>query len=205
MAQVVMPENQHRDIPERPAEPQRAPQTIQAHKKKRTITERLVNLFFSDDIDNVQDYLVHDILIPNVLDTILSMVNNGLDMLFRDLRKGGRSDDGNPYHRDSRERTFVQPDTGRSLRSAGSQRKSRAMLNDYYFGNEAEARWVVDQLCAYAEKYDFVSIDDYYQLIGVTGSHVDRNWGWPVASIENAKVCRDRDGWVIEFEKAVPR
>lgn len=196
MAQVVMPSNnQDPDI------------TRRVSKKKRSVWDWIMDLFFSDNIDNAVDYVVNEVIIPNAKETLYSSISNAADILIRKRGSRGtiRSENRNPYY-DSSMRVAVQADTTRAVprhqgRVAG--RRIQSKLTDYYFSSEADAQFVLDQMDAYAEKYGFVSIDDYCQLIGVSGSHVDRNWGW--TTMGNAKVRREGDGWVIDFEEATPK
>lgn len=204
MAKVVMPPNMS-DGPKNDIQPkpQESVRTVQVVQRKRTISERIASFLFNEEIDNVSDYVINDILIPALKDTLTSMISNGADMLFHGSRGGGRSQFSNPYS-DRGGATFVQPDTRYSYRNTSSvPRRGYKRLNDYYFRSEAEARYVIDQLELLTDQYGWASVDDYYQLIGVSGTHVDQKWGW--MTMGNARIRRDRDGWVIDFEEARPR
>lgn len=52
-------------------------------KRKATIGERLAKTFLSEEnVDNVGDYLLNDVVIPAIKDTIVDFIQKGTDMLF---------------------------------------------------------------------------------------------------------------------------
>ena len=208
MAQVIMPNppKEGDGVPkgvQYHADPPAERKPVQAIRRKQSLSSRIASFLFNEEIDNVWAYITHDILVPAIQDTLTSMISNGADMLFRGKRGGygqGYSGSSNPYVRSS---IAAQPSSGYSYRTTQNQPIRGRSFKDYYFRNEAEARYVLDQLDILASEYGFASVDDYYQLIGVSGTHVDTKWGW--VSMANARIRRDRDGWVIDFEEAMPK
>ena len=52
------------------------------------------------------------------------------------------------------------------------------------------------------DDYGFASVGDLYDIVGVTGSYTDNNYGWD--DIRKARIDRVREGYVLRMPKVQP-
>ena len=70
------------------------------------------------------------------------------------------------------------------------------------FDNRGEAEKVLQSMRELISAYGVATLSDFYDLLGVTGSWADNNYGW--ISLSTADVVRSRDGYIIRFPKVTP-
>ena len=63
--------------------------------RRRPLGKKMSDIFLNGDIDDVKSYLINDVLIPAVKETIFDMVNKGLDMLLFNSTSGRSSSKSN--------------------------------------------------------------------------------------------------------------
>lgn len=80
--------------------------------------------------------------------------------------------------------------------------KEILVVDDYILDSKATAESVLKTLNEVAEKYDTVSVGDYYDTIGVPSSFVTNGYGWSVKAISKAKIKKVRGGYTIRFPRA---
>ncbi len=65
-----------------------------------------------------------------------------------------------------------------------------------------DAETVLDGLIFAIQEYDFVYVNDLYQMVGITPTFVDTKWGWN--DLREAEIRRVREGWVLILPRPVP-
>lgn len=175
--------------------------------RKKTLGKRIQEAFLGDDPRSVGDYLLQDIFMPAVKNTLSDLVGGGLDMwLFgeRRTRNGSysRRERGNPYtsyqsyYGKERDSGYNRRDERRDI-----PRSSRARhdFDDIVLDNRGEAEEVLSCLVEDTIDYGRVTVADYYDLINVESSHVDRKHGW--TNLRDAYIERVRDGYIIRLPR----
>lgn len=64
--------------------------------------------------------------------------------------------------------------------------KDNYPIVDIYFNTKFEAENVLDNLREQIERYNFVSVEDYYHMCGTIGKFTDRYYGWE--DLDDAKI-----------------
>lgn len=83
------------------------------------------------------------------------------------------------------------------------ERSCRIATEGIVFETRASAQLILDQMNQLIETYGFASIEDLYELTGVTGSYFYiTNYGW-IKKLDDARIIRTREGYEIKFPKAV--
>lgn len=164
--------------------------------------------FFGDDLENVGSYILNDVVIPALKNTISEVVGNGIDMLLFGStysgsgRRRGRSSYvtyssfgsryGKERDRDDRERSYQRTgrDRGRDLESV-------------IFDTRSDAEEVLSQLVDFVVDYGEATVADFYDLAGISGEFTDNKYGWE--SLDGARVERDTfGGYHIRFPRVRP-
>jgi hypothetical protein len=171
--------------------------TGEAIVKKKSPLKKIIELFLTEDMDNVMNSLRDDVLIPTIQNGLYDMVVNGVGMLFGIDNKARKSG------------TTVVPRVTYSKYYDQSKSNSRTSSNnsgtDYTFDDiliptKGDAENVLSQLVDLTDQYDMASIADFYDLVGIKSKYTDDAYGW--TNLGSASVIRVKDGYMINLPKA---
>lgn len=95
----------------------------------------------------------------------------------------------NYYERDNRDERY-------------SERKRPYNYDEIVIDNRGEAEEVLARMDELIDVYGTVSVADFYELVGASGSYTDNKYGW--TNIRDARVVRTRDGYIVKLPRAVP-
>lgn len=185
--------NKYREA-QKDAEAQKVPVVVKgnARVKKKTGANKLADVFISDDVHNVKDYLIQDILLPTIKKAILG----ALDMVL----PGGN---GN-YSRSSSTpkvsyRKYYEEDRRPSERS---DVRKRFDYDPITFEHRGDAEIVLDQMYDTIKEYGFVTVAAMYDMAGLSHPFTSNKYGW--TSLRTAEIVREGGDYVIKLPKAMP-
>lgn len=184
------------------------PKQTQIIKTKATIRKkspliRFREVFFGDDARSVAAYVAQDVLLPAAKDMISDAVTQTVErILFGDSspsrRGNSRSSNASytPYHK-----------AGGSYKKSSNtsdrrgDRRKRAALNfdDIEFDTRAEAEVVLDRLYDLVNDYDYATVSDLYDLVGIDAKFTDENYGW--YDLRGSTIRRIRSGYILDLPK----
>ena len=162
--------------------------------RKKSTMRKLAEVFFSDDVPNVGDYLIFDLLVPAIKDTIVNILTGGVEMLFY-----GKTGGKNIRRKNGTVVTYDQMYTGgRTVSAPRSSGRSVYDVMDVIFEDRGKAELVLDQLMEAISMYGEATVHGFYDACGVTTtSYNDDFWGWK--NLQGAIVTRARGGWIINM------
>lgn len=166
--------------------------------KKKNDVHKLTDVFISEDVANVKDYILMDVLVPAVKKAISDIVTNGIDMIL--YGSTGRSKRTTSAGGVSYSKYYDQKRNDRPYES-----RSRTTIyqhDDITLESRGEAEEVIERMSELVELYGEVSVADLYDLVGVTGNYTDNKYGW--TNVRNAEVIRVRDGYLLKLPKVTP-
>lgn len=178
-------------------------------KVKRGLLSRLITgVVGPEGLPGIGAYVNEEIIKPAVKNIIVDAVTSGINMVMYG-EKGGP----NKHRYGSSARPTgggYRPSTnyGSSYRSAPPEpagpdkvlaRSARYGVEEYIIGDRYDVSHVITTLTELADRYDSVSVADYYDLIGVPSQYTDNNYGWTIDSITKATIVPVRGGYVIRF------
>ena len=177
-----------------------------ARLRKPSRVQRAASNFLGDTAENVIGYIFMDVLIPAAKDLVRDMVTEGIGRLLygddrRNYRSGrdvrSRKDGGSiiSYGSFYNQRSDERERRREPVRAPGYSSK----LSDISFASRADATEVLDFMYEFLEKYDAVSIADFYELSGLAShsDYTDNNWGW--TDLSGVKITVGSDGARIKF------
>ena len=167
-------------------------------KGKKKTKKNYKNVFMQQDLGSIGSYIVMDVLIPACKKAAVDIVTNGINMLFYGETKRGSERGSGGYAR--------TPYVSYSEYSR-DDRRDRSYSTGYgqediIYETRREAEDVLASLDAQLEQYGMVSVADYKDVSGVTGSSSDYDFGW--TNLRAAKVVRCRDGYFISLPRPKP-
>lgn len=172
-----------------------------AKKHKKSEIRKFTDVFISEDVDSVKNYILVDVLVPAVKKAISDIVTNGIDMLLY-----GESKHSNTSSTASKVsyRSYYDKKSGddRFARYSTMHTRVGYDYDNIVLDTRGEAENVLSRMDELVSTYGMVSVADMYDLVGITGNYTDNKYGW--TDIRNASVVRVRDGYVIKMPKALP-
>lgn len=168
--------------------------------KKPSFGHRFAELFFGEEIADVKGYILQDVIIPSIKDTISDVVSGGLDMLlFGEHRARGRSRSTGPYTSYGSYYSGSKPQS-RSKQSGGYS-SSRYYVKEIICETRGEAEEILGNMIDAIKDYGMISVAELYEMIGEPGQFTDHSWGW--FDLGSSSVRRVREGYMLMLPKVV--
>lgn len=189
-------------MPENNNEKHQPPKPVVRGKVSTGKKKGLIRQFIEDDAGTIFDSVRENIVKPTMKEmaydaftAFLKSIIFGYDDAPRSsgyYRKGDRNYNGMYRSRSNYESSRA--------RQAGSPR-SRYDVDEIIFDNRADADAVLDILCEELDRYDQVSVGDFYSACDLSPNAGDFNYGW--VDLRNARIEPRRGSWVIILPRPV--
>ena len=167
---------------------------------RKNNVRKFTDVFVSEDVKNVKDYVLMDVLVPAIKKAISDIVTNGIDMiLYGETGRTKRSTGVSyvSYNKYSDRRDNYDRFAG------GTRTRSGYSYDDIILESRNEAEEVLTRMDELIETYQVVSVADLYDLVGINCNYTDNNYGW--TNLRNAEAVRTRDGsYMLKLPKALP-
>lgn len=168
--------------------------------KKKPWYKRASDTLLAEDANSVGAFIVRDIIIPTIKDTIYDVITGGLQMAMYGSTKARTrktsTPNGGSYI------SYGNYSTGGNTPRREVRSENRINVEDVIFGMADEAHQVLDALCDRLERYGSVTVQDLYDLIGVSAPRTAMYWGW--TDLSGARVQKVREGWLVDLPRIVP-
>lgn len=153
-------------------------------QKKVGLWSKFKSIFMGGDATSVGEFVLMDVIVPSIRDMIFAAGTQSLERaMYGDTTYRGSS----PIHRPPGGRTTIRYDKPGASKYApgpgpGNMRAMRqpmqAELDDIIFDNRIDAQMVLDDLTGLVNTYEFSTVADYKQFVGITPEHTDNRYGW---------------------------
>lgn len=169
-------------------------------RTKTNEVRKLADIFISEDIANVKNYIFMDVLVPAIKKAIYDIVTNGIDMFLYGGTGKGKSNSSTP--KVSYSRYYDQKNSGGYRGSENVKNQNGFEYDDIEFRNRGEAEAALQQMQDAIGRYGLVTVADLYDMAGLTAPYTSQKYGW--LSVSGVNVMRTRDGYVLKLPRAVP-
>lgn len=186
------------------------------YTKEPTFKEKLRRSFVKEDLKSVRDYILFDILIPNVKKSVFDMITGALGQtLGIQIPKSYSSNVflGNSNRTPSgyRDYTTISSRSRDPIRERNSLEYDRYRVRDIVFESKEDALSLLELMIDICDSNHAVSIFTFYEKAGIReGNHyTNHKWGWRnlngvcVVPVETDR-CESGIGYVIDFPDARP-
>lgn len=167
-------------------------------KKKRGFGSKLRETFSGDDSKTVGDYVLFEVLVPNLKSMLSDATKEAIDRLL--FGSGGNSrtktirGNGNPT---SYSTLYGDSGRGSGVREVSKRGRATHNFDEIIIADRAEAEEVLDQLATLIEDFGQAKVSDLYTMVGISGSYIDDRWGW--TNISTATTSRVRQGYLLDL------
>ena len=170
--------------------------------RKKSLRRKLGDVLIAGDLMDIRRYLISDVLIPAVKDTIFELGSRGLDMLlFNDGRGYSRHDPkgNNTYISYNNQYRNTAKTSSRRERRSDEPREYYRDDDELIFRDRAKAEKVLRSMMAIWNEYHIVQKADLNDLLDETGNFTDTSWGW--TDLSSASVDRVRGGYLLNLPR----
>lgn len=179
--------------------------------KKQSAWKRAKHRIFEKEGKDLKNYVINDVLIPSIKETISNVVSNGIDiLLYGEARhiasrrssifgNSGGSRYGNyvTYNSISNPRT-TNTGVRSGISSSAALRESLA-LDDILFETRVQANDVLSRMSDIlsSDRNHIVTVADLYNLCGLVAPFTYNNYGWD--DLSTAGVTLTKDGYLLNL------
>lgn len=168
--------------------------------RKKSAARKIADIFIQDDLDNVKQYVVSDVIIPGIKDTIMNIMSM---FFYGDTRGANRRFGSTSTSKVSYRSYFDSPSVGYSQsQNRVAKTNSGFEYDELIFETRGDAQLVLDAMEDIVGRYQTVSLFDMYDLAGRVPPHSYKNYGW--TSVSGARITSVSGGYVIDMPKALP-
>lgn len=171
-------------------------------KTRKNEVRKFADIFISEDVNSVKNYIFMDVLVPAIKKAIYDIVTNGIDMfLYGGTGKGKSS--GSSGTKVSYRSYYDQKNNNSGYRGSENTRPRNGFeYDDIVFDNRGEAEAVKQQMQSAIGRYGFVTVADLYDMVDLPAPYTSQKYGW--MDVSGAVADRTRDGYVLRLPRAVP-
>lgn len=155
--------------------------------------------FFAEDIHKVKDYILKDVLVPTIKDTIWTVIARGSERMLYGEAGHAPKNSKLPYV--NYNGLFKQ--NNNTPGSSGSSANSQYSVDNIVLEDRGDAERVLEAMKARIAEYGSVSISELHEFIGEPiGDFATTRWGW--RSLNTAGIMRTSNGgYKLDLPRAV--
>lgn len=174
-------------------------------ERKKSLGRKIADTFTGEDAKLAGNHVVFDVILPQFKGLVVDAGTQMLERLILGESSGYRRSSTSAASSPTRARQTSYSSYHRG--GADVQRDEPELrvneIREFVVNTRGEAQEVLDGLFGLLEKYQTVSISDYYDLVGYSSKSrfTDSQWGW--FNLNTAGVSRVREGFRIELPRAV--
>lgn len=171
-------------------------------RKKKGLGSKFKEAFMGEDFKSIAETVLYDNAVPAIKDFIITAANVALNMAFYGDAQKSRGQVGNTRNFTSYNRFYqaagstVMDVTRRAL---SRTERSRFDFDDIVIATRREAEDVLDTMSVLLDQYQFVTVADFYDIVGVTSNYTDNKWGWK--NIQGSGIRRVPNGYVLDLPR----
>lgn len=197
-------------VPDKPKAKPKQEQIVKSSHvsiKKQSAWKKAKHRIFEQEGAELKEYVVNDVLIPSIKDTISNIVANGIDILLYGEAKhtlnrkqgvlGGSTRYGNYVSYNSISSNKPTGPNNRSRLGSSDGIRSRLSLDDFIFQNRREALDILDRMSTILTDYGIVTVADLYDMCGLKTPYTFNNYAWK--DLSTAGVSLTRDGYLLNL------
>ena len=173
-----------------------------AKAKKKSLGQKFVETFISEDVINIKSYIFNDIIIPGVKRAVVDGIINSVCMLFGEPNPVRRTGGIPTASKVSYQKYYDNNRVGVTQRDPRDARKTNFDYDEVVITDRGEAEDVLERMKEIISIYKIASIADLYDMVGLPDDYTHNKYGW--TDLSSARVVPTRDGFVLKFPRPMP-
>lgn len=177
-----------------------------AIQRKRGLGRQFKDTFVEGSARMAFDYMLLEVVVPAIQDTLIDAFQGGVERLFRGDRATRRHRSSSAYSDAPPRVSYNQMYSSRpsqTSRSLSQQSRARHDFGEIILQSRQDAEDVIDRMYDVLNRYGSVPVSTLYALTGIQASHTDEKWGW--TSLSGSRAARQRNGtWWLDLPEPEP-
>lgn len=173
--------------------------------RKKPLGRKFKDLFISADAKSVVVYVCTEVLLPAARNMIVDASTKGIErMMYGESRSPRRQYGNGPrvtYNSPVNRGTVVYSGPGASM-NRGMVQTPKQTKDDVIFPTREEAERVLESMSDLLNTYEYVSVSDFNELVGLPNAHTDNKWGW--LYLRGASIQQVREGYLLNLPPVEP-
>lgn len=179
--------------------------SVEAERRKRGVGRRFKETFVGGSARMAFDYMVLEVVIPAIQDTMIDAFQGGVERLIRGEGRSRRGSAPPSYsnlgHVNYQGMSSSKPPTSRTL---SREARTRHDFRDIVIPSRQEAEEVLERMFDIFSRYGTVTVSDLYELTGIQSSHTDNKWGWSSLRGSRVESMRGGRGYLVALPNPEP-
>lgn len=206
----AVPSNAHKDRdaepkPEQGKEREKIAKVVtgKVSTRKPSLWKRMISNIIVDDAPTIGEHILINVILPATKNLIRDTFVGGLDQALWGSARSRRPGDRGPVSslRTQYDRVPAYS-RGEPRRVMGRDARARHDFDEVVLETRTEAVDVIEGLIELVGRFGTASVSDLYDLVGVTGSFADRQWGW--TDLITADVRQVSGGFLLDLPRPEP-
>lgn len=151
-------------------------------RKKKGLGRKFKDTFISEDVGSVKDYLIFDVFVPALKDTIYNAAANSVSMLLFGSSRGPMTDSYSrrDYNSISRPASHRGAKTSRADSGyyGGQRSKEIVDYDEIEFYSLKDADRVCRKMMNRMREFHIVTLADFYDFAGISWDFTYEHYGW---------------------------
>jgi len=177
----------------------------EATRRRRPLRKQLRDVFVGGTIRDAMHFVVLEVLLPAAKDMVVEAGSQGIEkLIFGEGRRyrGITRPSSGPTGHIQYNRYASTPQMPSSRRALSRRARSEHNFDEIVLDSREEAEEVIDRLFDLVSRYDTATVSDLYELVGLSSTYTDNQWGW--TDLRGAGVQRIRDGYLLDLPDPDP-
>lgn len=185
--------------------------SAEVNRRPKGLGRKFKETFIGGNSRMAIEYIVTDVFIPAVQDTMIEAFQGGIERLIKGEGRSRRGPTMSSYsnvgHVDyrglsnSNPTRMVKPPTSRPI---SRQSRARQTFDEIVIPSRAEAETVLETMFEILSRHGMTTVSELYEMTGIQGSHTDHKWGW--TQLRGARVTRlpRGGGYLLDLPEPEP-
>lgn len=172
--------------------------------RKPSVFSKMKDSFISEDAGSVSEFIIMDVIIPAIKNTIAETVSGAVEQAFwgsTNRRPVGRPGGSRMTINSGVNYTRYAERPSEPARSISDRSRRQHDFSEIVLSSRGEATTVLDSLQELMEEYEMATVWDLYKLTDYPAEYTDQKWGW--TDLRGAQVRRVREGFLLDLPKPV--
>lgn len=190
--------HKYREEQQRAEEKKRVGKVVTGNvKTRKNEMRKLTDVFIAEDAKDVKHYVLMDVLVPAIKNTILDIIIDSATMIFK-------GDTGRSRKRSTSDYVSYSRSYDRDRREERHEPKRRGFdYEDIEFETRGDAYAVLQGMRETIDEYDLVRVGDLYDMVERTPPFTSYSYGW--SNLDNVDVVKVRGGgYILKLPRAMP-
>lgn len=174
--------------------------------KKKSLGEKFAEVFISSDVSDVKSYVITNVIVPAIKNTIVDIVQNGTEMLFYGDTRASKIRRTGGYGSVSYV-SYNKPTSRDNREIVTRSYRSKSDLQCVVLDSRKQAEDVLAEIYDLVKDYQVATVKDLYKLSQIDDGNsvwpLD-NYGWvDIDELSKATISDIRDGVLLTMPKPI--